>query len=100
MIEIRAADHVDPGGLIVRSGELLARKVIESLHGNAAVRVDLKGLPGISSSYFNILLRLVYDEAGSAAVDRVQMVFVSPLQKQIFERSLEAIRQSSVVRNS
>lgn len=100
MIEIRAADHIDPNGLIVRSGELLARRVIESLRSGESVHIDLRGLSGISSSYFNILLRLIYDEAGAAAIDRVQLAFVSPLQKQVFDRSLEAIRQGSVVRNS
>jgi hypothetical protein len=91
MKEIRAIDYIDPDGLIVRSGELLARQVLETLRHDESVRVQLRGLSGISSSYFNILLKRVIEDMGCDVLHRVQFDFASPLQKQIFDRSWEVI---------
>ena len=90
MTQLNAHDFVDRDGLIVRSGELLARKVIELLREGEVVRVQLRGLNGISSSYFNVLLRMIRDDLGADALQRVTLLFVSPLQQQVYERSLQA----------
>jgi len=96
MTEIRAIDFIDPDGLIVRSGELLARQVLGTLRHDESVRVQFRGLSGISSSYFNILLKRLIEDMGPDVLHRVQFEFVSPLQKQIFDRSREAIVVSSL----
>ena len=94
MVEIRAADFIHPDGLIVASGEMLARKVIEVLRTGEKVLIQLRGLPGISSSYFNVLLLMVQAEVGPDALDRLQWDLVWPIQRQIYERSLEAARKA------
>lgn len=91
MIEILARNHLDPNERIVRSGEMLAHQVIQALRTGQSVRVQLQGLPSISSSYFNIFLVMIRDELGAEALHRVHIDFISPLQKQIFDRSFDAV---------
>jgi hypothetical protein len=91
MVEIYAKDYTDSDGLIVRSGELLAHKVIELLQTGQRVTIQLQGLTGISSSYFNIFLRLVCEKFGLDGLNSLQMKFVSRLQQQIYDRSFEAV---------
>jgi len=96
MTEIRAIDHLDPGGLIVRSGELLARPVVEALRSGGEVTVELRGLGGVSSSYFNIFLRTVRDALGPGALGRVHVRSASPVQMQVYDRSLSALERDPV----
>jgi hypothetical protein len=95
MVDLKAQEYVDPDGLIVKSGELLARQAIESLRQSDVVRIQLRGLTGISSSYFNIFLRLIREQLGAEALGRIEMLFVSPLQKQVYDRSLRAVVEES-----
>ncbi|MGB7157873.1 MAG: hypothetical protein WBD40_07390 [Tepidisphaeraceae bacterium] len=95
MVHFDAKNYVDPDGLIVRSGELLARGVLAALRHGDSVHVNLAGLCGISSSYFNMFLHTIRTELGAEALGRVQMEFVSPLQRQVYVRSLEAVLKES-----
>jgi hypothetical protein len=95
MVELIARDYLDPNGRIDKSGEMLARRAIETLRSGEAVRIQLQGLPGMSSSYFNIFLLMIRDELGPEALERIRMDFISPLQKQIFDRSFDAVVQTS-----
>lgn len=92
MRTIFAHEFEDPEGVIVQSGKRLAEHVIELLNETReSVAIDLKGASAISSSYFNIFLTLVVERFGVEALRRVEFIFVSPIQQQVFERSREAL---------
>lgn len=91
MKKIVAKDHLDSNGLIVESGRLLAQETIRELASCEPVRIDLHGMPGIASSYFNVFLSQLQDELGPPSLDLVSFDFVSPLQRQVFDRSRSAV---------
>ena len=90
--EFFAKDWMDPDGVIVASGERLARQIIPSLRQGKSVLIHTQGIGGVSSSYFNIILQMVRDEAGEGALGRLHFQWSSPIQKGMSERSLEALR--------
>jgi hypothetical protein len=96
MIEFNAEDWLDPDGIIVASGERLARKVLPDLQRGEEVLVRASGLEGLSSSYFNILLVIIRDEIGPAGLNRISFEFSSPIHRAIFERSLSAVMAPAV----
>lgn len=97
MTEIHARDYRDPDDVIVASGQLLAGRVIELLRKEPRVRVHLRNMPGLSSSYFNIFIKRIAEEVGPDAPDRVEFDFASPLQANVYARSLDAFRATTSV---
>lgn len=96
MLDIYARDYIDPNGLIVQSGELLGRRTVDALKSGQTARIHLAGLSGISSSYFNIFLRTVCESLGPEALGRIDVVFVSTLQEQVYNRSFAAVSSSDI----
>lgn len=92
MTTVLAKDHLDPQGVIVRSADLVANAIISKLKGDDLVELELNGLPGVSSSYYNLALRRIVAEVGVEGLDRIRVRFASKLQQTIFERSMIAIR--------
>ncbi len=90
-----AKNLLDPEGVIVASGERLAREVVPLLQDGQSVTIDTLGLGGPSSSYFNIFLKMIVDEVGADALDRVHFTFRSSILRSLYERSLAAVRQQS-----
>lgn len=91
---VAALDHLDEQGSIVKSGIRLARAVIANLGGNGNVLVDLRGLRGASSSYFNVFLGEVQETCGLAGLDRnILIEFANGIQRTTYERSLVAIEK-------
>ena len=88
---IRGSSHIDPSSL-VRSAELVAVAVIDGLAQCDCVTVDLAGLKGLSSSYFNLILKTVAARYGPLAVQtRLHFKFASAAQNVTFDRSLQAV---------
>jgi hypothetical protein len=86
---------MDPDGVIVASGERLARQVMPALRRGDSILIRTEGLEGISSSYFNIFLTLIRDELGLAALSKVAFECGSPIHRAILERSLLALTNST-----
>lgn len=96
MAKIRARDFEDSQGVIVTSGTLLAREVLRLLQTEDRVEINLRGMSAISSSYFNIFLQLLMESMGSNGIQRISFDFVSPIQRRVFERSLDAVVRDAV----
>jgi hypothetical protein len=88
-----AKDFLDPQGVVLRSADNVADAVIASLGENDRVSIAMNGMPAVSSSFFNVILRRVLDALGPAALDRLHMATPSAVLRQIFDRSLLAMRQ-------
>ena len=92
---LRANEYLDPNGSIVLSGRLLGDAALRALASSPSVRVSLAGLRGLPSTYFNEFLRIVAEGLGRGHLARVVFDFDSPVQRQVYERSLSAVRQNA-----
>ena len=91
-VVIRAADHISPQGTIVAGAESVAAKVLDALSSSDVV-VDLHGVRGVPSTFFNIVLLAVTNHAGFEALEtRVRFQFDSPAQESVYRSSLQAVR--------
>ena len=96
MTEFIAKEWMDPDGVIVASGERLARHVLPVLRRGESVLVRTDGLEGLSSSYFNIFLIIIRDELGPASLARVSFQFSSTIHRAMLDRSLAAVTNAAV----
>lgn len=93
---IEALSLIQPDRSIVENAEILANHVLQSLASTHKVCVSMAGVRGVSSSYFNLLLRRLVNAFDVDVVqDRVMFRFDSPVQEQVFRRSLEAIKKAA-----
>lgn len=87
---------IDMERTIVENAEILAAEVVKRLSTGAAVSVSLVGLRGITTSYFNLVLRRIVKSIGFESLsERVTFEFDSSLQRLIYERSLQAIGRAA-----
>jgi hypothetical protein len=92
---IRAADHVRPGASIVATAEAVSRAVVDALRFGGGAQVDLSGMRGVPSTFFNVILLGAVNAVGLDAVDRhLEFVFETRAQHEVFDRSLKAVRES------
>lgn len=90
---VAAIDCMDAQGSIVDSGMLLADTVINAMKTHSIVVIDLNGLRGASSSYFNVFLGRLQEACGLGCLERdISIEFANDVQKMTFDRSLEAIQ--------
>ena len=90
---IRAQDHIDPQGSVVRSGMLLADAVIAALDAHGDVEISFEGVHGTPSSYYNVFLRRVEEVRAITDINNhIRLNFGSSVQKMIFDRSLESFQ--------
>ena len=94
MFTIEASQSRDPQDRIVASGLLLADEVVRRLTDHDVVEVNLKGLRGVTSSYYNVVLHRVLSILSMAEfARRVKFRFDSAAQEQVYNRSLESARR-------
>ncbi|HMO25610.1 MAG TPA: hypothetical protein PKB10_05025 [Tepidisphaeraceae bacterium] len=91
MHTVNAKDYRDLQGLIVSSAERLSESIIPWIRDEEAVRVSMDGLFGVSSTYFNTVLLAVRDACGDGAVQQLEFQFTSDIQRDVYERSRDAI---------
>jgi hypothetical protein len=96
VMQLDANAYLDPQGRSVQSAERLADAVRAAIHQGGGVRVSLVKLTGAPSSYFNTLfLGLAKDANALDSIGTsIQFDFASTAQKDVFERSLAAVRRS------
>jgi hypothetical protein len=77
----------------VESAGVVADAVVVYLADHDEVVVDLSGVRGVPSSFFNVLLLRVAEAFGAAALDsRVRFTLDSDAQQDVLNRSLSAAR--------
>ncbi len=97
-VAFQAADFTDPDENMVQSAERLASAILDKLADQEKVIVSLRGMRGVSSSYFNVLLRSVATSFGAAALkDRISFLFDSFAQELVYERSLKSFSEEDAV---
>jgi hypothetical protein len=95
MVTLEATHFLDPDGSIIGSASLMGQAAWEKLQAGEDVRISLVGLKGLPSSYFNIVLLRLIEALGVDAVrHRVTFQFASAAQKQMFQRSYDAVAKS------
>jgi len=93
-ITLAARDYVDPTGDVVQSGTALAEAVLASLNAHRSISVDLHGIMGASTSYFNAFLARVSQRYEMDDFDeRVSLDFASSVQEMVYTRSRDSLRQ-------
>lgn len=100
-VHVYALEHVDSEGSVVRSGMALAEAVLHALESGAPVEVDLKGIKGAASSYFNVFLRRIDEGCGLAVFkDRIRLRFASRVQELVYARSYESMKRGALESNA
>src|SRR6266576_6354148 len=93
MVEVRAIEHIVDSGSIAESGIALGVVIEAELKAGKVVRVSLKGMKGLSSSYFNPILARIKRNFGLDILgDRLIFAFDSKAQQTVFDRSLAAVQ--------
>jgi hypothetical protein len=88
---LAANRYLDPDGSIVRSAELISPLVIELCLEGSTAFIDMARMPAVSSTYFNVLFRDVSEKVGIDATKRIELINATPLLKEVFERSRNAV---------
>jgi len=97
MSKIIAKECLDPGGLIVESGLMLARTVTARLSASDAVEISMEGMRGLSSSYFNAFFSELVEKFDLTTIEnRVTFAFSTNAQESIYRRSLESFKKAVV----
>ena len=92
---ILLSDHLTPDRSVLDIAESIAAEIIRILDaGESDVQVDLAGMRGVPSSFFNLILLWIGERFGADAIDRSRFAFRSPLQERVYQRSLHAVRAS------
>jgi hypothetical protein len=88
---IEAHRFLDARQRIVASASLLADEVVRRLAEHDVLLIDLRGMRGVTSSYYNVLLQRVLSVLPMSDLPRrVRFCFDSAAQEQIYGRSLES----------
>lgn len=97
LLHADASDFIDPQGSIVDSARLFGTHLQQVAKSTERiVEVSLVGMKGVSSSYFNLLLRMMIEAMGLEQLKkRIRWRFDSPLQESVFERSWNAISKEA-----
>jgi hypothetical protein len=89
---IRALELIHPRETVVENAERLADAVAAALRATDIVVVDLHGVGGVSSAYFQVVQLRALEEFGDDAVRRrLRFQTTSDLHRKIIERSTHAI---------
>ena len=89
---INTLDHLDPSRPVTETAEVVAGAVLRGLDSGGSVTVSVRGVCGVPSSFFNVILKAVQQHVGGR-VDpaRLGFEFDSKLQEMIYQRSLDAV---------
>ena len=93
MVQLKAAEFAQ--GSIVQSGIALANEIVGKLRAGEEITVSFAGMRGLSSSYFNPVLKAVKASLGLDVIgQRLIFDFVSGAQQAVFNRSLDAVKNA------
>jgi hypothetical protein len=96
MVTVSANAFRDPQDRIVASASRLADEVVRLLPLQDVMEIDLSGMRGVTSSYYNVLLHRVLEVISAADFTRrVRIRFDSPAQEFVFNRSFESAKRGA-----
>ena|SRR5437868_4024214 len=96
MVTVSANAFRDPEDRIVASASRLADEVVRLLAAHDVIEIDLCGMRGVTSSYYNVLLHRVLEVIPLADFSRrVRIRFDSAAQEFVFKRSFESARRGA-----
>lgn len=89
--KIDAKGFVDEARPVVECAELVAEEVSRLLRTGACVVLSVRGVRGVSSSFFNVVLSAVAEALGSDfGGGRFDVETETKTQRMIYQRSLQA----------
>jgi hypothetical protein len=92
---ISTIDLLDPNEGVVETAQEVAARVVAIQEQGHVAKVSLKGIKGVSSSFFNeILHALRITVAVPAPWDQLSFEFDSELQQKVYDRSRAAFLRS------
>lgn len=90
---INTRDYVDGSQSVVDSASQVADEVSRRLNNGQNVVLSVRGVRGVSSTFFNVILNAVAQVLGTGfASDRFSVETDTETQEMIYRRSLEALR--------
>jgi hypothetical protein len=91
LISLNAAAFMDSTGSIVATAGRLADELMRHLRDGHSVNVSMRGMRGVASSYFNVILQRITKELGMEALDRLHFQWDSAAQQVVYQRSLKSL---------
>jgi hypothetical protein len=94
-VTIHSKDFVVLDRPVVDCARVIGQEASRFLRSGAKVVVSVRGIRGVSSSFFNVILAAVADAtAGVIDADRFVVETETETQRIVYERSLTALRES------
>jgi len=90
-VTLNAAAFNQEDGSIVGSATCFADELVRNLRDGRSVNVSMKGMRGVASSYFNVILQRITKELGIEVLERVTFQWDSAAQELVFQRSLKSL---------
>jgi hypothetical protein len=92
--ELKAIDFIPENGSVIDTAEAAAACINAHLDQGESVDVAMTGMTGVTSSFFNLVIRRVAEKFGFEVFEnRVKFRFSSTIQQQTFDRSFSATRK-------
>jgi hypothetical protein len=88
-VTINSNDYIGSHANVTESAALIANEATRQLKAGARVVVSVKGVRGVSSSFFNVIFAAVSDVLGGNP-DRFSVATDTATQRMIFQRSWDA----------
>ncbi|CAG0978477.1 hypothetical protein PHYC_01633 [Phycisphaerales bacterium] len=93
---ISAKDFVDERRPVVECAGAVARECVRELQSGANVLLSVRGVRGVSSSFFNVILSAVSDAlSGQLSSERFSVETETEAQRLVFQRSLRAFTKAA-----
>lgn len=90
---VRVSEFCQPDQSVVDSALLVAQHVKLLTDAHARIVISMAGVPGASSSFYNVLLGELIDALGDEEfAARIEFADLGKIQVRVFERSLKAIK--------
>lgn len=95
MLQLKASDFAHNS--IVESGIALADEIVGQLRAGEQITVSFAGMRGLSSSYFNPVLKAIKASLGLDVIGRRLIFdFASAAQQGVFNRSFDAVKDADL----
>jgi hypothetical protein len=93
-VVVRASDYWTASDSIVDGATKVAEAAVQALRSASTIVISVRFVRGISSCFGNVVLLRVQEEYGpTAIIERLSFDTDSEAQRQVIQRSLEAVRQ-------
>lgn len=93
---VQAAEHIDETKPVIDAAHTIGSLVATRLAAGDDVVIALRGVRGVSSSFFNVVIAAAFDVIGTAiGSERLLVETDNRTQREVFERSLTAFMNRS-----